>query len=53
MKWLLMSTKETVKMEEDEGKKVTEKTIVSFKKPLKMKFLNEVIKIVNKNMMDQ
>ena len=51
MKWLLMSTKETVKVEE-EGGKVSEKTVVDFKKGLKMKFLNEIVRIVNKNELD-
>ena len=51
MKWLLMSTKE-VKVEGGEGS-VAEKTVVSFKKALKMRFLNHLIAIVNKNMLDQ
>jgi hypothetical protein len=37
----------------EEDGKVTEKTIVNFRRPLKIQFLLELVRIVNKNLLEQ
>jgi hypothetical protein len=51
IKWLLISTKETVRYEEDG--ELVEKTMVNFRRAQKMKFMQELLRCVNKNEHDQ
>lgn len=50
-KWLLVSSKETESVVE-EGKTI-QKTVINFRRPLKMKFLLELVKTVNKHLLEQ
>lgn len=49
-KWLLLSSKEVEAVESDG--KVTQKSVIKFRKSLKLNFLLELVSIINKNLLN-